>query len=71
MEDPDSRTESVIGDSSNEGQTPVDTEQDDVSDPTKKEVVVGDPVVDDEPEDLDEELTDDPEYEPLEPDEPA
>ncbi len=50
---------------------PVDIKRDDISDPTKEEVAVGDTAVDDEPKELDEEATDDPEYEPLEPDEPA
>ncbi len=49
----------------------VDVDRDDISDPTKEEVAIGDAVVNDEPEELDEEVTDDPEYEPLEPDEPA
>ncbi len=49
---------------------PVDIDRDDISDPTKEEVAIGNPVVNDEPEELDEEVTDDPEYEPLEPDEP-
>ena len=50
---------------------PVDIKRDDISDPTEEEVAVGDTAVDDEPKELDEEATDDPEYEPLEPDEPA
>ncbi len=49
----------------------VDVDRDDISDPTKEEVAIGDAMVNDEPEELDEEVTDDPEYEPLEPDEPA
>ena len=49
---------------------PVDISLDDISDPTKEEVAIGNPVVDDEPQELDEEVTDDPEYEPLEPDGP-
>ncbi len=49
----------------------VDIDRDDISDPTKEEVAIGDAVANDEPEELDEEVTDDPEYEPLEPDEPA
>lgn len=49
---------------------PVDINRDDISDPTKEEVAIGNPVVNDEPKELDEEVTDDPEYEPLEPDEP-
>lgn len=49
---------------------PVDVNRDDISDPTKEEVAIGNPVVNDEPKELDEEVTDDPEYEPLEPDEP-
>jgi len=48
-----------------------DTDRDDTSNPAKQEVAVGDTVVDDEPEELDEDVTDDPEYEPPEPDEPA
>ncbi len=46
----------------------VDIDRDDISDPTKEEVAIGDAVVDDEPKELDEEVTDDPEYEPLESD---
>ncbi len=46
----------------------VDIDRDDISDPTKEEVAIGDAVVDDEPKELDEEVTDNPEYEPLEPD---
>ena len=53
----------------NEGE-PADINRDDISDPTKEEVAIGNPVFDDEPKELDEEVTDDPEYEPLEPDEP-
>lgn len=49
---------------------PVDVNRDDISDPTKEEVAIGNPVVNDEPKELDEEVTDDPEYEPSEPDEP-
>lgn len=70
MEDLNARTESVIGGSTDEGETRVDPDQDDVQDPSKEEVVVGDPEVDDEPEELDEGVSDDPEYEPLEPDDP-
>lgn len=47
-----------------------DTDRDGTSDSAKHEVVVGDTVVDDEPEELrEEEAVGDPEYEPLEPDE--
>jgi len=48
-----------------------DTGQEAKSDPAEQKVAVGDTVVDDEPELLDEDVTGDPEYEPLEPDEPA
>lgn len=66
MEDLNARTESVIGD--DEGETPVDPDQDEVQDPSTEEGVVGDSTDNDEPEKLDEELRDDPEYEPLDPD---
>lgn len=65
------RGDAVIGgETEDDGQTPVDTSRDDVADPDKQEVAVGDTVVDDEPEELDEEVANDQEYEPLEPDEP-
>lgn len=49
---------------------PVNIHRDDINDPMKEEIAIGNPVVDDEPKELDEEVTDDPEYEPLEPGEP-
>ncbi len=49
-----------------------DTGRGDTSDPAEHHVVVGDVEVDDEPEELrEEDVADDPEDEPLEPDEPA
>lgn len=67
-EDLNSRTASVIGDSAEEDTANPDRDDDDF---TKEEGIAGDPVVDDEPEALEEDEADNPEQEPLKPDEPT
>lgn len=62
MEDLNTRTESVIGDATDEKKG---------NDPSEEKIVVGDPQVDDEPEKLKEEQAKEGEPEPLlEPDDP-